>query len=494
MAYAAAMPESPAALVAPPPPGPRRHRHAGRRHGAIGLLPALLLSMAGAVSAAAVLAPPDLIQRQDAGWWIARWPGADRIVLDRDGVTATNARLFAQDPALVRLDTLPDTLPGDAIATRIEALSRPPSSPRWFADGRAVTPGDIARWTAALDLAVLAGRSQALGWALVTRRAALRTFPTDEAIFSDPIERDLDRLQESALFPGTPVAVLHASADGRWRFVQAATYVAWVRDDALAHAPRATVLGYAARATRVVTAAEARLATSPDAPVLSGLVLDMGTTLPERRGVDPALVVNGQAAMGNPVVELPVRTSTGRLAIAPALLPRSEASHDGPLPASRANVLRQAFRFLGERYGWGHGLDGRDCSGFVSEVYRSVGLWLPRNTRDQAGSPAFSRTAIAADLPRDARLALLRRLAPGDLVYLPGHVVMVVGHDADGPWVIHDVHRTQVPDGRGGLAEAAINGVAVTPLLPLHTSDGRPYIDVLTAIQQVLPPEPEAAP
>ena len=67
------------------------------------------------------------------------------------------------------------------------------------------------------------------------------------------------------------------------------------------------------------------------------------------------------------------------------------------LPLTRANVLRQSFKFLGERYGWGHSYNARDCSGFVSEVYRSFGVQLPRNTRDQGVSPALNRIEFTAD-------------------------------------------------------------------------------------------------
>lgn len=431
----------------------------------------------------------------DAGHWIARWPDAESVRLDAAAVAARNARLFDVDASVTRLDSLPVSMTVEAIRERVLALSTLPTTIRYFADGRIVPASDRARWEAALDLAALDNVDKdvrPLRWALVTQRAPLRTFPTLERVFSMPGETDLDRFQESALFPGTPVAVLHASADGAWRFVQAPNYAAWIAADALAFGDRDTVLGYAARATRVITAAEARLATTPEAPALSGLVLDMGTTLPERRDVDPTTTINGQAAMGNIVLELPTRDADGALRLVPALLPRSEPSRDGPLPASRANVLRQAFRFLGERYGWGHDVDGRDCSGFVAEVYRSVGIVLPRNTRDQASSPAFRRTGIPADWTRERRLEALATLQPGDLAYLPGHVVMVVGVDEHGPWVIHDVHRGRVPDGDGGLAEFPINGVAVTPLLPLHTGDGRSYVDALTALQQVLPPDQDA--
>ena len=124
----------------------------------------------------------------------------------------------------------------------------------------------------------------------------------------------------------------------------------------------------------------------------------------------------------------------------PALLPRIADVSADYLPLTRANIIRQAFKFLGERYGWGHSYDARDCSGFVSEVYRSFGVQLPRNTRDQSVSPALNRLAFSAADGRDKRMAAVRELQVGDLVYIPGHVMMVIGHDDGMPYVIHDTN------------------------------------------------------
>ncbi len=424
----------------------------------------------------------------EAEHWIARWPGAERVAMEATAVAAQNERLLDSDPSVTRLAALPEVMSTAAIRARVLALSTPPTAPRFGEDGRLLGEADRQRWSDALDLEALdaGGGERALGWALVTRRAALRTFPTHERVLSAPGETDLDRFQESAFFPGTPVAVLHASADGHWRFVVGATYAAWIEDDALAHTDRATALGFAARANRVILEPVARLATTPDAPAVSGLALDMGVALPERRDAPLSIEVNGQGALASHVVEVPTRDASGALVLTTALLPRGEASHDGPLPASRANVLRQAFRFLGERYGWGHANDARDCSGFVSEVYRSVGLVLPRNTGDQARSPALARQSLAG-MDRAARLAAVAALAPGDLLYLPGHVVMVVGHDERGPWVIHDVHRLRVRNADGTLVEWRANGVVLTPLLPLHVDAATDYLDAATTLVRVLP-------
>src|SRR3546814_7378157 len=91
---------------------------------------------------------------------------------------------------------------------------------------------------------------------------------------------------------------------------------------------------------------------------------------------------------------------------------------------SRANLIRQAFKFLGERYGWGHSYGTRDCSGFVSEIYRSFGVQLPRNTSAQSVSPALNRLAFDAGDSRDKRMEAASGLQVGDLVYIPGHVMM----------------------------------------------------------------------
>jgi hypothetical protein len=202
------------------------------------------------------------------------------------------------------------------------------------------------------------------------------------------------------------------------------------------------------------------------------VVLDMGTALP--------------AAADRPagVVELPVSGNGGALAFVPATVEPPEAMRDGPLTASRRSVLEQAFRFLGERYGWGHDHDARDCSGLVCEVYRSLGLLMPRNTRDQAVWPAFDRIVVGPDWLRDRRLAALAALLPGDLVYAPRHVMMIVGHDDAGPWVIHDTHEGRLA---GTAPEQVASGVVVAPLSRILADGGGPIVDVITTLVRVLP-------
>ena len=415
------------------------------------------------------------------GYWVSRADAADAVLVDAAAIERRNSRLFALDDSMHRLDAIPPTLDRAAVSRRVADRSSRPTRPLYDVDGAAITGDALDAMVASLALdAVPAVRDTRFG--LVTRRADLRTFPTMLRVFSRPGETDIDRFQESALFPGTPVVVAHDSADGLWRFVISPRYAAWIQADAVAEGPRDVVLGYGHRTPyRVVTGAEERTVDTREQPQVSALQLDMGVRVPLSRAA-PDRPVNGQHPYASWIVDLPVRGADGGLAIVPALLPRIADTAPDYLPLTRGNIIRQAFKFLGERYGWGHSYDGRDCSGFVSEVYRSMGVQLPRNTSDQAVSPVFARRAFGDADGREARLAAARALRVGDLVYIPGHVMMVIGHVGGQPYVIHDTNGGSYVGADGGLVRMGLNGVVVTPLLPMAFDEDDSYVDRMTAV------------
>lgn len=422
----------------------------------------------------------------DADHWIARQPHADRVRFDDDAIAAQNARLVAVDDAVQSLADLPATMTAEDIARRVQGLSRAPSRPLFDERGERVRGAAIARLLDAANLDAIADTAPRFG--LVTHRADLRTFPTAQRVFSSADDRDIDRFQESALFPGTPVAVLHESRDGQWWFVASARYDAWIERRHVALGEREVVLGYGAKSPYlVVTGAKVDTVFNPERPEISELQLDMGVRVPLRADWPADAPVNGQHPYASWVIELPVHGDDGRLELVPALLPKTADVSTDYLPHTAANVIRQGFKFLGERYGWGHAYNARDCSGFVSEVYRSMGIELPRNTSAQSVSAAFDRIAFDGDDGIDARLAVLRTLEPGDLIYIPGHVMMAIGQHDGGPYVIHDTTGITYFDARGELVRLPLNSVSVTPLLPLQSDADTRTIERITSIQRIRP-------
>jgi hypothetical protein len=58
-----------------------------------------------------------------ADHWVAQLPDPDRVILDRAGIAAQNARMRAEDKSIHDLAALPATLSRDELVARIQELS-----------------------------------------------------------------------------------------------------------------------------------------------------------------------------------------------------------------------------------------------------------------------------------------------------------------------------------------------------------------------------------
>ncbi len=424
-------------------------------------------------------------EKLEPSYWLEKAPVPNTVLMTPETITQRNARVLSQEPSMVYWPNWPDTLSADAIRARILSLSSLPSGSLFVHEDKPIAKADTEQWLHNLALEAITPADDH-DFGLIVQRTSVRRFPTGMPAHDWRGGRDIDRLQESALFPGTPVAVLHESRDKQWLFVQADTYAGWVAADAVAMAARDTVMAYAQKTPRLyVTGAQVRTVFHPYAREVSEKVLDMGTNLPLLTDWPLSKPVNGQGTLGGWVVEMPLRSNNGLLHFKPVLIARSADVRTSPMPATAGTLLQQSFKFLGERYGWGHDYNGRDCSGFVSEVYRSIGIQMPRNTGDQARSVQFERMVFKGLTPSQ-RLQALKQLRIGDLIYIPGHVMMVIGQEPEGPWVIHDVQKAGMRiDGK--FWPLPLNSVAVTPLLPLASGPETPFIEAITVVQRLLP-------
>lgn len=424
-------------------------------------------------------------EQLDPQFWI-RHGASTRLVLDETAIAAQNSKLKQLDRSVHDVEALPRTLAMNDVRGWVEKMSERPDDTLYDEQGRAVEESVIDALVANANAAAIPATQQTR-FGLVVRRSSLRTFPTHLRVFNEPDDgTDIDRFQEDALFAGTPVAIVHESRDGEWWFVVSPLYAAWIPKRDVAQGTADEVFAYAHKEPYVVvTGARARTVFTPERPEVSELQLEMGQRLPLVNDWPAEKPVNGQHSYTSYVIELPMRAADGSLHFTPALLQKNSDVAEDYLPLTRANLIRQSFKFLGERYGWGHSYNSRDCSGFVSEVYRSFGVQLPRNTRDQGVSPALNRIAFTADDDHDKRLAVLREAQVGDLIYIPGHVMMVIGQDGGGPYVIHDTTGITYRDAAGVITRVQLNGVSVTPLLPLLDGKETSRVDRIYSIQRI---------
>jgi hypothetical protein len=367
--------------------------------------------------------PPNVtFDMLDPAFWLARAPEPDAPLLAPDEIAALNARVYEilDIPPVL---SLPDALPCDVVAARMRDFLPTPTQPRYTAEGQPLEPGVFEK---TLDKLIAALPDPVpVHFGLATRRAVVRAFPTLGVITAQPFEYALDRIQETTVDVGWPVAILTGDLDQPWQFCLTPLYWGWVQMDHIAVYARADVEAYVTATPFIVTTASrgglVNLATG------QASAAQMGTRLP-LTAESPALYQT----------LLPLRQVEEALVMISTA--RREDFAAGYLPPTRRTLFTQAFKMLGEPYAWGgsrFGVFGRDCSRFIRDIYATTGIYLPRNggQQGQVGQPT---AVFTPDMDAAARKTLLvSRVSPGALLLLPGHVMLYLGHIDGEPYAIH---------------------------------------------------------
>ena len=84
------------------------------------------------------------------------------------------------------------------------------------------------------------------------------------------------------------------------------------------------------------------------------------------------------------IIQIPSRENDGSLTFKKGFIRSGEDVYKGFLPYTQENIAHQAFKMLDHPYGWGDMAGGRDCSRFIMDLFRTFGILMPRNSKEQA--------------------------------------------------------------------------------------------------------------
>lgn len=408
-------------------------------------------------------------QMQNAAFWIDRYASANEIILNSNAITEYNSDNFQKLPFLSEPIAQPEAISGDKVKQWISNLSTPSSSVRYDEKGKQYQNSDYDQLKQNLNLQnIPAGVTVRFG--VTVKRVLMRTWPSARSSFSTATNQRFDYFVETAVYPAEPVAIYHTSADGQWLFAEIYHYKAWIPAEAVALCTREELSELQANTNKlIVTGAKIYTPDTTDSRI-SGLQLDMGVAL-------PLTDMNEKEY----TVQYPVRNPSGRLEYVELKPPRSADLSEGYLDYTTANVLTQAFKFLGEPYGWGGMNDARDCTAFLVDIYRSFGIRLPRNSDQQEQIPG----AISLEgKSRSERIQLIEGLRPGSTLYMPGHAMMYLGEYEGRHYIIHDVTSVYEKGQEGALKQIPLDQAVVTPL-EVCNSKGIEYIMYLTNMVEI---------
>ncbi|MDD4997876.1 MAG: NlpC/P60 family protein, partial [Syntrophales bacterium] len=141
------------------------------------------------------------------------------------------------------------------------------------------------------------------------------------------------------------------------------------------------------------------------------------------------------------------------------------AAIEKPLTLTARNMARLARELVGEPYGWGGLAGNRDCSALVRDLFVPFGLWLPRNSSDQAGAGKFIGFQNLA--PAEKEALILRWGVPWrTLLWLPGHIMLYIGARDGKPLIFHNFWSVRARDAAGKRSKLIVGRAAITTLRP----------------------------
>jgi len=354
-----------------------------------------------------------------------------------------------------------------------------PDSPSgYLADGE--------RWSDPLwqeVVANVAGAVEMRAFGFTVRRANLRIWPTDRPCYRSQNDREFDQFQETRIHLFEPLTIGLCTQDQKWVWVRSKIASGWMHAEDVGVANAIQWERYRDQVPRflVVIANGVRTEAQPYDSAVSFMPIEYGACLPLFSDSPPE-ALGHQNVLGHYVVEYPVRQADGSLDIRLALINQDDRVHVGFLASSRANLIRSIFSLLGDRYAWGDLLGGHDCSSLVMDAYRTLGIHLPRNSRDQAQYlPA--RSIWNRDDDARQRMADLALAEPGDLLMMPGHVLMFLGIHLQLAYALHAF--VGYGETINGVFQSVwVNSVEVSSLR-IPTRSGPSYLSALTRIVHV---------
>ena len=369
---------------------------------------------------------------------------SDNLILSTDEIRELNSRIMAQKETMMYdLDTLADTYDGKAYAESLAGFESPEDI---FLDGKPVEESYYEAIRQNIRGAKLKEK-EVVRYGICTTHTVLKAYPYEDWLSDSEWDKEWDNFVNTAVLVGEPLVLYNSTADGKFIYARSVCCEGWVSTEDVAICKDKDEWTNAKTHDNflVITGERVWLEPSYDAD-LSKKQLTMGTVLEMADGVD--FTETNRLAWNNYAVKLPIRNADGSYGEKTALISANRDVNVGYLPYTSGNVVKQAFKSLGNRYGWGGMLNSQDCSSFVREVYLCFGLVLPRNTTWQAAMPV--EVTDISGMTDEEKEAVLDKTPVGAILFFSGHEMLYLGEKDGLYYTINDVSSLVNPENPDG--------------------------------------------
>lgn len=427
-------------------------------------------------------------EMQTAEFWIGKTVSPDKIIMTEKEIEAFNEKMLAKlssESSVVYYDLTKFGESIDGLSLRTMIKREPDPAKKYYIGDSEITDDKWDIYQEACNLDAIVDFNQ-IGYGIICSRADVRTLPTIDNITDVQGDTGHDIMQRTALAVNEPVLIVHKSLDGQWLYVVANEHSGWVLRDRVGVCRNRELWQGAQRMNDfiIVTGDEISVKSSFSDALSVNQVFTMGTKLAIAEESEYSDMLKQKNVYDNYIVKIPVRGEDGQLNYQFAEVPLGKDVSHGYMDYTRGNVLRQAFKLLGNPYGWGGMEGGRDCSSMTRDIYLCFGFRLPRDASAQAMIPGRGRITLKEQSEKE-RKEKLNSIQPGTILQMPGHVMIYLGCYDQKHYVI-SANGTFIPDSKADIDSSDQNYrtrlVTVNDLEVRSPSNGKTWQEQLAVI------------
>ncbi len=290
--------------------------------------------------------------------------------------------------------------------------------------------------------------------AITVQATDLRMLPDSHPNFYNFTEAGqgfpFDRLQVSKIPAQTPVAIVHSTKISDFVLVVTPYKTfGWVLRSSLGLVDEPFIRAWEAQPKITLTQDNVPIYDTQSQYRLTGRMGDLY----------PVLETNSENYSAN----LAVKDDEGNAVLKKVIIPRTKAA-PFPVPATAETISTFSDLLLEEPYGWGGSYGYRDCSSLMQTIFRGLGIWLPRNSYDQAHSRNL--IDLSHKTAEEKKRMITQKAIPfRTLIYMPGHIMLYIGEENGMPMVFHNMWglKTKLPFQKT-LGRAIVGQTVVTPI------------------------------
>lgn len=291
--------------------------------------------------------------------------------------------------------------------------------------------------------------------ALIVKDTSLRLAPTDKPYFIDPKTPGqaypFDMFQNSTLRAGSSAKVFHVSYDNAWYYVEAVNASGWVQKEHIAFTDAET--------EKLWKNADDYVAVVKDNTLVKNSVVTEAVNL---GSVFPLIA---ESSYGY-TVAVPFRDFYGEVRVERCYVAKERAVKM-PVPLKADTVAEFSEQLMGNLYGWGGMYNNRDCSSTLQDLFTPFGIWLPRNSAQQAKA---GYRIMLGDISDEEKEAIIRVQAIPfqTLIYLPGHIGLYLGQLDGKAVMLHNMWGVRIEE----FGRFVVGKTVITTLYPGDELEG----------------------